>query len=240
MRGLALDEQSIQLYLLLIEKLRASRLIDTRYLFVEIIPQTLFPSLVWTTLFDDREKLNAKLLAAANHLRSIDPRGVDNTNVKGWQSPNNLQNLEAFEDINLRIHQVCQRIGESLHFKSNHTYVHQAWVNISPPGASNKIHFHANCHFSGVYYVSLKAPECGSIFFRDPRVASRMMSYPVDKITEFTADEIQMRPEEGRIYVFPGWMEHGVEENKSDRDRVSISFNVLATPRAAINDSHRA
>lgn len=198
---------------------------------MQIVPQTLFPSLVWTTLFDDRVALNAKLLALATHMRSVDPEGVDNTNVKGWQSPNTLQNFPEFYDINLRIQQVCQRIGESLHFKKNYNYVHQAWINISPPGASNKIHYHANCHFSGVYYVSLKAPECGSIFFRDPRIASRMMSYPVDGITDFTVDEIQMRPEEGRMYVFPGWLEHGVEENKSDRDRISISFNVLATPQ---------
>jgi hypothetical protein len=40
-----------------------------------------------------------------------------------------------------------------------------------------------------------------------------------------------MRPEEGRMYVFPGWLEHGVDENQSARDRISISFNVLAVPR---------
>lgn len=197
---------------------------------MEIIPQPLFPSLVWKTLFDDRVLLNVKLLDLANRMHSNDLSGVANTNVKGWQSPNILQDLPEFAEINLRILQVCERIGESLHFKSNHTYSHQAWVNISPPGASNKIHFHANCHFSGVYYISLKAPECGSIFFRDPRIASRMMTYPVDKPTGFTTDEIQMRPEAGRMYVFPGWLEHGVEENRSDQDRVSIGFNVLAIP----------
>lgn len=197
---------------------------------MQIIPQPIFPSLVWTTLFDDRKIFNARLVEAVKRLHSSDPAGVANTNVKGWQSPNNLQNLPEFDDINLRILQVCQRIGESLHFQSNQIYQHQAWVNVSPPGASNKIHFHANCHFSGVYYVSLKAPECGSIFFRDPRVASRMLTYPVDKATEFTAEEIRMRPEEGRLYVFPGWLEHGVDENKSDSDRISISFNVLASP----------
>ncbi len=197
---------------------------------MKITTQALFPSLVWTTLFDDRGHFNAKLLESAKRMRSKDPGGVANTNVKGWQSPNILQDLPEFADINLRILQVCERIGESLNFKSNHTYNHQAWVNISPPGASNKLHFHPNCHFSGVYYVSLKAPECGSIFFRDPRIASRMMTYPAVEPTPFTADEIQMRPEAGRMYVFPGWLEHGVEENMSDQDRVSISFNVLAVP----------
>ena len=199
---------------------------------MEIIPQPLFPRVVWTTLFDDRAILNPKLLALAKRMRSNDPAGVANTNVKGWQSPNNLQDLPEFDDINLRILQVCERIGESLNFKQNYTYDHQAWLNISPPGASNKIHFHANCHFSGVYYISLKAPECGSIFFRDPRVASRMMTYPAEKPTAFTAEEVQLHPEEGRMYVFPGWLELGVEENTSDRDRIGISFNVLAIPRS--------
>lgn len=40
-----------------------------------------------------------------------------------------------------------------------------------------------------------------------------------------------MRPEAGRMYVFPGWMEHGVEVNESESDRVSIAFNVLASPQ---------
>ncbi len=200
---------------------------------MEITNQQLFPSLVWTTLFDDRASFNVRLLDAANRMRNSDPAGVANTNIEGWQSPNILQNLGEFEEMNRRILQVCERIGESQNFKPNLIYQHQAWVNISPPGASNKIHFHANCHFSGVYYMSLKAPECGSIFFRDPRVASRMLTYPADKLTNFTAEEVYMPPEEGRMYVFPGWLEHGVEVNRSDRDRVSIAFNVLATPQSS-------
>lgn len=200
---------------------------------MEIETQALFPSLVWTTLFDDRVSFNAKLLELAEQMRRKDPNGVSNTNVKGWQSPNILQNLEEFGDINLRILQACERIAESQHYQPNVVLRHQAWVNISPPGASNKLHYHANCHFSGVYYISLKAPECGSIFFRDPRVASRMFTAPITRQTDFTAEEVRMRPEEGRIYIFPGWLEHGVEENRSDQDRVSISFNVLAIPQGS-------
>lgn len=195
---------------------------------MKIVPQPLFPSLVWATQFDDHVTFNRQLMDNIARLKSSDPNGVHNTNVKGWQSPNNLQTLPEFEGINRRIIQVCERIGESLHFRKNLAYHLQSWANVSPPGASNKIHYHANCHFSGVYYISLKAPECGSIYFRDPRVASRMMTYPIEQLTDFTAEEIQMPPQEGCLYVFPGWMEHGVEENRSDRDRVSISFNVLA------------
>ena len=211
--------------------LSASRDIPTKHaedISLEIGTQSLFP-----TLFDDRVSFNAKILELANQMRSNDPNGVSNTNVKGWQSPNNLQDLAEFEDINLRILQVCQRIAESQHFHPNVILDHQAWVNISPPGASNKLHYHANCHFSGVYYVSLKAPGCGSIFFRDPRVASRMFPPPITQQTDFTAEEVRLRPEEGRMYIFPGWLEHGVEPNQSTEDRVSISFNVRAIQQAA-------
>lgn len=195
---------------------------------MEIVPNYVFPTAVWTTLFEDREAFNASLLEHIYRMREQDPKGVANTNIRGWQSPNTLQNMPEFEPLNLRIIQVCERIAESLHFQPDLTLRHEAWININPPGASNKIHFHANCHFSGIYYLSLKAPECGSIFFRDPRVASRMLTYPATQPTEFTSDEVRMKPEEGRMYVFPGWLEHGVEENQSDQDRVSIAFNVVA------------
>ncbi len=198
---------------------------------MNIVPQPLFPSLVWSTVFDDREAFNRKMLELAYRMREQDPEGVKNTNENGWQSPNILQNLEEFADMNLRITQVCERIAESQNFNPNLVFQLQAWVNISPPGASNKVHYHANCHFSGVYYISLDAPDCGSIYFRDPRVASRMMTYPTSAPTEFTASELSMRAEEGRMYVFPGWLEHGVDVNRSKSDRVGISFNVLASPR---------
>ena len=94
---------------------------------MEIDTQALFPSLVWTTLFDDRVSFNAKLLELAEQMRRKDPNGVSNTNVKGWQSPNILQNLAEFGDINLRILQACERIAESQHYQPNVVLRHQAW-----------------------------------------------------------------------------------------------------------------
>lgn len=195
---------------------------------MELKAQALFPSVVWGTVIDDHVALNKELLALAYALRAKDARGVSRTNVAGWQSNNILQELPEFAQINQRILQACERIAESQHFMPGLTFDHQAWVNISPPGASNQVHFHANCYFSGVYYISLDAPKCGSLFFRDPRTASRMMPYPTTKQTSFTATEIKMPPEPGRLYIFPGWLEHGVEINQSASDRVSISFNVTA------------
>ena len=56
-----------------------------------------------------------------------------------------------------------------------------------------------------------------------------MLRPPIGKETPFTATEARFRGEEGRMYIFPAWLEHGVEVNRSDRDRVSISFNIQVT-----------
>ena len=33
-------------------------------------------------------------------------------------------------------------------------------------------------------------------------------------------------PIEGRVLVFPSYLSHQVQENKSDEDRISVSFNI--------------
>ena len=79
------------------------------------MPNFIFPTAVWSTLFDVGT-FNAALLEQIYRLRDQNPKGVANTNVRGWQSPNNIQTLPEFEDLCLRIVQVCQKIGESQHF----------------------------------------------------------------------------------------------------------------------------
>ena len=31
----------------------------------------------------------------------------------------------------------------------------------------------------------------------------------------------------GRVYLFPSWLQHGVQTNMSSEDRISMSFNVF-------------
>ena len=184
-------------------------------------------TLVWTTFFEDHETFNRDLLQKCYALRDQDPRGVENTNIKGWQSKNTLQIMDEFRPICDRILAACRKIAASNFYDESLEYRLEAWVNISQPGAFNSIHYHPNCHFSGVYYIQTP-PGCGNIFFKDPRTPSAMVRPPIVKETLFTATEASMGAEAGRMYVFPSWLEHGVAINESGQDRVGISFNVLA------------
>jgi uncharacterized protein (TIGR02466 family) len=196
---------------------------------MEVMASALFPTLVWTAMFEDHAAFNARLLEATARLREQDPAGVANTNVAGWQSQNNLQVLADFGEFTARIMQIARQIGESQQFASDGEYRLEAWINVNPPGAWNQIHIHPNCHLSGCYYV--RTPEhCGGIYFRDPRKMSLMTRPPITQENRFTATEARMRPEAGRFYIFPAWLEHGVEPNRGDSERVSIAFNVQVQP----------
>ena len=35
-----------------------------------------------------------------------------------------------------------------------------------------------------------------------------------------------VNPTEGELILFPGWLDHGVQTNDTDDERVSVSFNI--------------
>jgi uncharacterized protein (TIGR02466 family) len=97
---------------------------------------------------------------------------------------------------------------------------------LNPKYAENTVHDHANCLFSGVYYVQTP-PDSGNLTFHDPRNARVFMQPKVTSFTPYIADAIDVEVQEGIIIVFPSWLKHGVAPNLSNRDRISLSFNYV-------------
>ena len=48
---------------------------------------------------------------------------------------------------------------------------------------------------------------------------------PIKEYNEISCEEVKMEPEEGKLLLFPAYLQHSVEENLSDDDRIVISFN---------------
>ncbi len=38
-------------------------------------------------------------------------------------------------------------------------------------------------------------------------------------------------PEAGKLLMFPSWLEHGVPQNTTDEERISMSFNFEMRPK---------
>ena len=120
------------------------------------------------------------------------------------------------------------RVGEKK-LKDPNVYM---WVNSNPKGASNSRHTHItytrSLLLSGVYYV--KVPEnSGRIRFYDPRMISSLN--PPDHQYYYDSQLYNfIVPQEDMILFFPSWLEHDVEENQSNEERISIGFNIFAVP----------
>jgi len=117
------------------------------------------------------------------------------------------------------------KISEREDLELPEMYLHY-WVNYNKPGDSNYRHHHTDnaVFLSGVYY--LKVPEdSGRIIFYDPRV--RSLGAMSDNKYYVYEPEVSVQAQPGMVVYFPSWLEHGVEPNESNEDRISIAFNLI-------------
>ena len=170
-------------------------------------------------------EIKDELIDYAYDYKKKDPKGVSLSNRGGWQS-------EGFEIINeddvLQLFLInCLSnfppIKESVEWRG------YAWININKPGDYNIKHVHPTNNLSGVLWV--KAPQnSGDIVFDSPNNFESYLenkSYIDDfKKSYFIDDSYHCYPTEGRMIVFPSHLQHHVQENKSNEDRISVSFNI--------------
>ena len=104
------------------------------------------------------------------------------------------------------------------------------WAIINKKDDFNIIHTHPNCNLSAAYYV--KAPKnCGEIVFYDPRPAP-VFSHPrANKPNSLNAMVNSINPVEGGLILFPSYLDHSVNQNLSNEERIVVSFNINLIPK---------
>jgi len=99
--------------------------------------------------------------------------------------------------------------------------IETSWLSLTKPGLSSHIHDHGTSHISGVYWFKTTGKD-GDIVFRNAFKALKC-----NPIGSSFAHENSFPPEQGRIVLFPGFLDHSVNENTTNEDRISLSFNIL-------------
>ena len=154
-------------------------------------------------------------------------KGVSKTNYGGWHSTTDMHKKPEYSALVTELFRMQKEIYDNEHLDRN-AVLGNMWANINPPGGYNRPHIHPNSHFSGVYYV--KTPkDSGNLVCNEPRLGAHMVM-PTRKKGKPPKElwrEVQLEPKEGRIIVFPSWLWHLVEPNKSNDIRISVSFNFL-------------
>ncbi|MEQ8952573.1 MAG: TIGR02466 family protein [Gammaproteobacteria bacterium] len=100
----------------------------------------------------------------------------------------------------------------------------QMWCNINSQYSYHGVHNHPYSQISGVIYIKV-GENAPAITFRDPRLARWMVPPPAQQSRPENSLVATLPPEEGKTFMFPSWLEHGVAQNQTDVDRISMSYN---------------
>ena len=170
-------------------------------------------------------QIKNQLIDYAYDLKKKDSEGVTISNRGGWQSSG--FNIDDKDDILQSFLMNCldgfSNIKNSVNFKI------YAWVNINKNGGYNIKHNHPTSDLSGVLWIKSQK-NCGNIIFESPR--SFATHQEIDSYTEdFKKNNnyfhsFHFNPIAGRMLVFPSHLDHHVDFNQSQEDRISISFNI--------------
>ena len=190
-------------------------------------PNLLFPTPVWTLQLDNYKVVNEEMYDYIKNTQTKDQKGIMKSNIKGWHSKNfNLQDTEPKKFINVILPSIEKVMIDMNWDRDKQTIrISNMWTIINTGGSTNSKHQHGNSTISGAYYV--RAPKnCGDIVFYDPRPAP-VFYYPSAMGSNFLNAQVNgITPKEGALILFPSYLDHSVNENLSNEERVVISFNV--------------
>lgn len=169
------------------------------------------------------------------------------SNIGGYQSWDNIHTDARFQQlvkiIEIQYKQFHSELGlvDKVEFEINNM-----WINVNYPGCHNKLHRHVNppsldritssCILSGTFYVDVPENSGDLVFHAGREDYGRMVTEPpIVRIPEiFFKDNnnvhirpiYRVTPKAGDLLVWFSDVIHGVEINKSEENRISISFNL--------------
>ena len=185
----------------------------------------MFPTFVWQAELrpEIHHRLNRDIVGKLDELRRSAPV-LDPS--QAWQSGQTLHRLEEFRELVAGANEVTATVLEFLRIGYDAFEITACWANMSPKGARHRIHCHPNNFLSAVYYVQTQA-GADTINFHDPRVQTGVIRPPVTELTAENTDQVVVKVKTGTLLMFPAWLQHSVDANASEKDRISVSFNIM-------------
>ncbi len=189
----------------------------------DVIP--MFPTLVWKIQLKTElsEAIDPMMLAALAKMRR---EAAPPAPGHGWQSAQRLHEMKEFRDLVSCIEKAARSVLRFLKITYDAIEISGCWATVLTQGAVHQVHHHPNNFLSGVYYVRV-GPGADSINFHDPRSQAGIIRPPVVELTAENADQVVVSVKEGTLLMFPSYLQHSVAANASDKERISISFNVM-------------
>ena len=107
--------------------------------------------------------------------------------------------------------------------------IYEQWANKYPQNAFIDIHDHAPITLTASFYLK-KESGAGNLVFENP-LATILKHQPYSNLHNrnqyHTLFEHSVEISEGDLVMFPGWLKHRTEANRSGSDRIIIGTNII-------------
>ncbi len=185
----------------------------------------MFPTLVWKAELkpEIHRRLNENIIGTLDGIRRSLPELVPG---RPWQSDQDLHKLDEFSGLVSCLNDAVVSVLDFLKIGQEEFEITGIWANMNPPDGAHKMHSHPNNFLSGVYYVRTHK-GADTINFHDPRPQAAIIRPPVMELTAENTDQVVVKVKDGTILLFPSWLAHSVDANRSDETRITVSFNVM-------------
>lgn len=192
-------------------------------IFKEIGELRLFPTTVYTAQLDEPEFLNEYV--AYLHTLRANEQGRENANGN-WCSSDDLDVDVRWQGVKELILKTVKITLDDRGIIYKDVRMTCMWANIHATGSFHQQHNHPNCMYSGVIYLKVPSKDPGNFYFRDPRAAANNIVFDYEPGKD-PHDYYSIVPTQGKILVFPNWLEHGTLAGEyGEEERISVSFNV--------------
>jgi uncharacterized protein (TIGR02466 family) len=188
-----------------------------------MIREEFFPTSVYgKDIKLDNDKLAQDIVNWSNQ-----DQGVKKTNVDGWHSKTDMASKPEYQFLVQELYKMQEDIYKE-EWLDRKPKLGNMWANINYKNGYNRLHIHPNCLFSGVYFVKA-TKEAGILAINDPRpgIQTTMPARKQGTPPKHLWRQAHIDPIPGRIIMFPAWLWHEVEQNKSNDIRISVSFNFI-------------
>lgn len=121
------------------------------------------------------------------------------------------------------VYDYAKFIGMSLRSPSNcELYIERCWPTITKLGDVIKGHNHSQHIFSSAYYPNHTSNQ-GDLWFDRGDNCNRNVKFEPNRGSD---EQSILKVQQGQFIIFPSNVFHGTQENRSNEDRISYSFDI--------------
>ena len=198
----------------------------------KMILRALFPTFLHEARYPGFADEKEQLIRRIREIREEDQAGREYSaqhypyGFTSFRSRDRLYTDPAFRNLVDFMFQVAYDYGHKQYWdlENFELAMTQLWCNINSRYNYHRDHVHPYSQISGVFYIQCES-GAAPISLKDPRPARWMVPAPLRENRAENTLVTTLPPEEGKLLMFPAWLDHGVSQQHEDTDRISMSCN---------------